>query len=516
MAQKIRLTGSGRCLLCCVLAGVTLVAVLSPVASEWPQYRGANYDGMSTDRIRTNWTAVPPQVVWRVPLLAGFSSFAVSQGKALTIVTRITTTTNETCVALDANTGTELWAKAVDQGYYPDYPNGGASPGDGPRSTPTIDGDRVYVLTQGLKLWCLDLNTGTNIWQTNVDYGGGVISWQAAASPRAEGELIFVHNKVAGKALTAIRKSNGSLAWQGQSDLMTHATPTIATIGDTRQVIYFAQSGLVSVNATNGAVLWRYAMTYDTSWAASPVVVWESSTSSVVYASANYNTGGAGARVTQSNTVFNVTQLWRNTVKNHWATSVCVSNYVYGIVGPSSNCPFKCVDLATGNVIWTGPNFGPGGVVLANARMANGNAMDGYLVIQAESGSLVLARPTPTGWTEITRTNNVLGGKSWNSPAISDGRVYARSTTEGICYDVSIPQAILSGLSMPSGGNFVLQFTGGSGVAYEVLGNASLLSTNWVSLGLAVESPPGSGSFSFTDTNAPALPARFYQVRPAP
>jgi outer membrane protein assembly factor BamB len=483
-------------------------------AADWPQYRGPNHDGVSTDRIRTNWYNVPPRVVWRVPLTSGYSSFAVSQGKA---VTMITLTNSETCVALNANTGTQLWVRSLEPG---NYPNGY----DGPRSTPTIDGNRVYCLTSHLKLFCLDLANGTNIWQTTVDRGGGVIAWQAAASPRVDGSRIFINCNQSGQALLTVNKTNGVVVSVGESDLMTHATPVAATIGNVRQMVFFSQSGLVGVNATNGAVLWRYPFTYNnTSVAASPVVVTESPTSAVVYCGADYNSGGAVARVTQTAPdAFSVAEVWKktgNNYGNHWSTPVCVSNNLYGMYGASGSCPFRCLNLNTGTIVWSGPSsgsnyFGPGGVVVVNARRENNRVVDGILLIQSEGGNLVLARPITNSLSVITRTNAVLSGAdNWNSLAVANGRIYARSTAEGICLDVAQVDPVVTSLTLQAGGHFRVQSAGTVGMPCDIWCTTNLVTGTWTNLGSAVETPAGSGNFSFIHSNAADLPARFYKVR---
>src|ERR1043165_4107108 len=141
-------------------------------ADDWPQYRGPNHDGISAETIRTNWSEQPPRQVWKIPLDPGLSSFSVSGGRAFTLVRRsITGQDQEYCIALNADTGAELWASPP-LGIA-SYPHGGVGPDDGPRSTPTVDGDRVYVLTSYLRLYCLSATNGAVVWSKDlvVDYG---------------------------------------------------------------------------------------------------------------------------------------------------------------------------------------------------------------------------------------------------------------------------------------------------------------------------------------------------------
>src|SRR5438874_9053329 len=160
-----------------LLGSFAALATLGLRAGEWPQYRGPNHDGISTESIRTNWSEQAPREVWKIPLDPGLSSFAIAGGKAFTLVrTPGSQPTTEYCVALDAGTGEKLWATPIGVA---DYPYGGVGGGsdDGPRSTPTIEGDRVYVLASYLNLLCLNAADGEVVWSNNIvaAYGGSVI-----------------------------------------------------------------------------------------------------------------------------------------------------------------------------------------------------------------------------------------------------------------------------------------------------------------------------------------------------
>src|SRR5262249_30558137 len=122
----------------------SLIALATP-AADWPQYRGPNHDGVSPDRIKKDWSGSVTNPLWLVPVTNSYSSFAVSGGKAFTQIRRnIDGVDRDVCVALDASNGAELWATVMEDSS---YPNGGAGDDDGPRSTPTVDGGSVYVLT---------------------------------------------------------------------------------------------------------------------------------------------------------------------------------------------------------------------------------------------------------------------------------------------------------------------------------------------------------------------------------
>jgi len=400
-------------------------------AAEWPQYRGPHANGTTSEKILKRWPDAGPRQVWKTPLNAGFSAFAVSGGKATTLALRDTENVkNEVCVALDAETGKELWATPLGFAKYDGGGDSGApgnSGGDGPRSTPAIDGDRVYVLSAALVLFCLDAQDGKLVWKKDLvkEYGARNIQWQNAASPLLEGNLVFVCAGGAGQSLLCFHKTTGALVWKGQSDSMTHVTPVAATILGHRQIIYFTQSGLVSVVPGTGQVLWRHTFPYKTSTAASPVVGGD-----IVFCSAGYGVGAGAVKITREGNGFKATELWRkqNQLINHWSSSVYHDGHVYGLFGFKQwqEVPLKCINLATGEEKWSKDGFGQGGTIL----------VDGSLVTLAENGELVVVEATPRTYSETARAK-VVTGKCWNNVAVANGRIYARSTKEGVCLDVS-------------------------------------------------------------------------------
>jgi outer membrane protein assembly factor BamB len=405
-------------------------------AGDWPQYRGPNHDGLSTETIRANWSGEPPRKIWKVPLDPGLSSFSVSGGRVFTLVRRsVSGQGQEFCIALDSDTGEELWASdALGRAYYPDA---GVGIDDGPRSTPSVEGDRVYVLTSYLRLYCLSITNGATIWIRDLmtEYGSDVIDWQSAASPLLEGDLVFVFADAPNQCLLAFHKSDGSEAWKGQNDVMTQASPIAATIAGVRQVIFFAKSGLVSVAPASGSVLWRYPFPFSTSTAASPVVGVDA-----VYCSAAYGSGSGVVRISSSGGQLAASQVWRipGGNMNHWATPVLHNGYLFGIYGQQGpGVSLRCIDFATGTEKWRQSGVGTGGGVLF---------VTGHVLVLTEDGNLLLVKPDPNAYGEAARLHALDGSQSsiaglvrcWNVPAISNGRIYARSTTEAVCLDVAV------------------------------------------------------------------------------
>ena len=420
------------------LLGLSLVSVIlasSLHAADWPQFRGPNFDSTTTEKISARWPASGPKQLWKVPLSGGFGSITVSNGKAFTLTLReLDGVTYEICEALDANNGKELWVAQLTVANYLErnptsQANSGAGEntgGDGPRSTPSVDGDRVYVLTGTLVLYALDAQSGKVLWKKDIlkEHHGRNIGWSNAASPIVDGDIVCVAGGGAGEALLAFDKKTGAIVWKGEDDQMTHSTPTVATIHGVRQVIFFTQKGLASLDTKTGKVLWRFPFRFSTSTAMTPVV-----SGDIVYCSAGYGVGSSAAKIAKNGDAFTATELWTKPAKefnNHWSTPLAKDGYLYGLFGfkEYARCPLKCIELATGEVKWSKEGFGPGGTILAGDK----------LVVLGDAGQIAIVEPSPKAYTELARAE-VLKGKCWSTPSVANGHIYARSVKEAVCLD---------------------------------------------------------------------------------
>lgn len=416
-----------------LMIGVGLIAGCV-FSTDWPQYRGPSVDGSTPEKILTTWPTEGPKVVWKAPIGESFGSFAVAGGKAYIFIER---GGDEVLLALNADTGKETWTYTVGKTIFD------KEGGPGPRSTPTIDGGKVYVLSTYLKLVCLNAADGKEVWARDLpkEYGGtlqlqtkGINKWGCANSPLLDGDRIYIHGGGNGQALLAFDKKTGNPVWKTGDEQLTHSTPVPATIHGIRQVIFFCQSGLVSCAADSGSVLWKFPHTFNVSTASTPIV-----SGDIVYCSAGYTVGSAACRISKEGNGFKATELWRtpgNNDCNHWTTPVCKDGHLYGIFGfkdyvkPGANpgAPLKCIEIATGKEKWSKPGFGSGGGTI----LAGGS----HILAQSDGGALVLVEATPAGYKEVAR-HTPLGGKCWTMAVVANGRIYARNTKEGICLDVA-------------------------------------------------------------------------------
>ncbi len=411
---------------------LALCLPFAATGADWPQFRGANHDGVSTDRINTQWTGSVTNPLWRIALTNCLGSLAVSGGRVFTQTRQMTNGLDrESCVALNATNGAELWRTDLDLAS---YPHAGVGYDDGPRTTPAADGDSVFVLTSYLKLYRLNRTNGAVVWAKDLVniYGSVVIQWQNAASPIVEDGLIYLNANCGSSTLMALRTSDGSEAWRSQNESMTHASPTLATIHGVRQLIFATQRGLVSLDPSTGSLLWQtnYPFNYAISLAVSPVVH-----NDIVFVSAVYIMASVAVRASLSNGVWSVARIWSNhNGDSHWMTPVARDGFLYGQIGSESDSQLKCIDMRTGTVKWSAPGFGRGATIL----------VDDHLVSITEFGDLVLIKPMTNAYTELARFKAIPGyhdftNKCWNSPAASDGRVFVRSTAFVAAFDFSIP-----------------------------------------------------------------------------
>ena len=389
-------------------------------ADDWPQYRGTIGDGKSGETIADS---ISTKQIWKASTPLGFSSFAIADGRAFTLMVD-EAKKREECVAMNADTGKILWRQPLGSSEY-DQGGGGAGAkgnkgGDGPRSTPSSDGKHVYVYDSYILLSCFDAKTGNVVWQHDIekDFDGKNIKWLNATSPLLDGDVVYVAGGGADQTFLAFNKNTGDVIWKSGDETMTHATPHITHIDGKKQIIFFMQSGLVSLDPTDGKELWRRKFKFSVSTAASPITEGDQ-----VYCSAGYGVGAGLFKVTGEPEAEKV-WLKPNKLMNHWSTPLVKDGYIYGIFEfkKYGKAPLQCVEMATGEIKWSERGFGPGNCILVGDK----------LVVLSDAGELVIVEANPESYDELSRTK-VLEGKCWSTPAFSDGRVYVRSTTEGAC-----------------------------------------------------------------------------------
>ena len=415
-----------------LISAATLVLILTAPAvraGEWSHILGPSLDR------KTAGTAAPwssggaPKTVWKIPAAAGFGSFVTGDGRAFTaITTQADGAARETVLAVDRKTGKTLWQAPLGKA---EYRNGGDrgvpgnNGGDGPRVTPVFAAGRVFVFGGNMDLHAFEAATGKLIWQRDLiaEFGGRNIVWSNAASPLVLGDRVLVAGGGAGQTFLAFAVADGGVLWKSGTDRVTHSTPVPATIHGQAHALFMVERGLVALDPATGRELWHHPFPYRTATAASPVV-WRD----IVNITAGYGIGGGACQVVRTGDKWETTELWRSPgdreTAAHWSTAVVHEGYLYGCYGHGSygNGAFKCIDIRTGKVAWEQKGFGHGQTIMVGGR----------LLVTTDAGRLTLIEPTPKEYRELA-TAKVIDGKVWASLAYSDGEVFLRSTTQGVC-----------------------------------------------------------------------------------
>ena len=395
------------------LAFVTLTLVGTARADDYPRYRGANFNGIATEK---NWLGAwpdgSPKRLWKKNVGTGFSSLAVAAGKLFTLGNAAK---QDTVFALDANTGAELWKHSYAEELDPKYYEGG------PSATPTVAGDRVFTMSKQGHVFCLEAATGKVVWELNVHdkFGAESPDWGFAGSPHVDGDLVILN---VGSHGLALNKDTGEKVWFSGKEASGYGTPVPFKNEGKPALAIFAAKAVVAIEPKTGAVLWQHPWetSYDVN-SADPVV-----SGNLMFLSSGYDKGGSVVSFAGNQPK----KVWFNKeIRSHFQTSVILGGNIYGVDGQGGDkdSKLKCLDLGTGKVLWTSP-AAETGTVSATA--------DGRLLWLTGKGELVVVEAKPDGYKEIARAQ-VTGGKCWTAPVLANGKVYVRNAKgDVVCVDV--------------------------------------------------------------------------------
>ena len=402
------------------LFGLAAVALSSVVAADWPQWQGPDRTGVSKETgLLKSWPKEGPPLAWKAENLGGgYSTPSVAGGRVFGMGYR---GDDEIVWALDAQTGQEKWATKIAAKV------GGVGYGDGPRCTPTIDGDKLYALGVDGDLVCLDVEKGKEIWHKSLkkDFGGGRPGWGYCESPLIDGDKVIC--TPGGKnTLVALDKTTGETIWKAavpKGDGAHYSSAVTAEIAGQKQYIQFVSGGVVAVGASDGAFLWRYnAPANGTANCATPIV-----SDGQVFAASAYGTGGGLAKVSQADGKFDAKQVYFDKkMQNHHGGMVLVDGYLYGEGGGR----LRCINFKTDEAGWDEGKPGKGSVAYA----------DGHLYYRNEGGkgTVYLVEANPKEYVEKGKFDqpNRSGKNAWPHPVIANGKLLLRDQDIMLCYDI--------------------------------------------------------------------------------
>lgn len=413
------------------LLGISISAASAVSASDsWPTFRGKDRTGVSDDTgLLEKWPSAGPELVWTAEGAGrGYSSLAIADGKLYTLGDGLSTADDdaEYLTCFDQKTGSQLWRAKTGPAWEKGQPSWQSS-----RSTPTVDGDHVYVLTAQGALICFT-TTGQEVWRRDLkaDFEGQKAdSWGYSESILIDGDRLVCTPGGAENTMVAMNKKTGETEWtcsREEDRGAGHASIVIAQVGGTKVYVQTTGSGAMGVRANDGTLLWTYDIKRTTAVIPTPIV-----RDDLVFFSAGYGTGGALVRQVPSGDGIDAEEIYppQTELGNKHGGIVLVGDYLFGD-SDDRGIPF-CADLMTGEIKWKSRGAGK--------KSASVTAADGKLIIRFSDGTVVLAKASPEGYEELSDFKTPDSGErpSWSHPVISGGDLYLREGDKIYRYDIS-------------------------------------------------------------------------------
>jgi hypothetical protein len=419
--------------------------------SDWPGFLGPDGTGVSPEKgIVTSWPRQGLRLVWHRPTGEGYAMPSISKGR-LFLFDRHGPLTRLSC--LHSETGAFLWKFEYRTQYQDSYGYNG-----GPRCSPVIDDDRVYLHGVEGMLHCVSAHDGKLLWKVDTRADFGVIQnfFGVGSTPIVEGQLLLV--QVGGSPKDAVEprgnssgvvafdKFTGQVKYRITDELASYASPVLATIEGRRWCFVLARGGLIGFEPATGKVDFHYpwrAPILESVNASNPVVAGDK-----VFISECYGVGSSLLRVKPGG--YRV--LWSDpprsriqSMRCHWNTPICHDGYLYGCSGRHPNeAELRCIELATGKIMWS-----QRGLTRSSLLM-----VDGHFVCLDEEGLLVLLRVNPHKYDEVARIDlselkdpatptgrapGLIDYPCWAAPILSHGLLYVRGKDRLLCLELIPP-----------------------------------------------------------------------------
>jgi outer membrane protein assembly factor BamB len=399
-----------------VALAALLVAALgaqTPVNPDWPQWRGPERNGISKETgLLKQWPAGGPPLLWRITNLgAGYGSVAIKGDR---IYVQMMTGRLSAVASLNRANGQIVWSRTIG-------PASNNDRGNGPRGTPTIESDRLYVLTESGDLACLRLADGMPIWQRSIlqEQRAGNITWLLSQSPLVDGNHVVVSP---GVGLMAVDKTTGKTVWTtaGLRDEAAYSSVIAADVQGVRTYMTFTATAALGVRASDGKVMFRYPKAANgTANIATPVF-----SDNKVFFTSGYGTGAALLDLSAQSGEVKAREIYfTRDMRNHHGGVVLVNGTIYGF----NDTILTALDFQTGKMLWRDRSVGKGSLTYA----------DGNLYVLSENNVMGLVEASPTGYREKGRFEIPDSGlNSWAHPVVSGGRLYIRNQGSIAAYDI--------------------------------------------------------------------------------
>jgi len=409
-----------------VCVALLILTPAAPLAADgdWPQWRGPLRDGNSGDSgLLETWPKEGPSRQWMFEDCGvGYSSPAVVGTRLYTMGGR---NGEEELICLDTNDGHEVWSASLGPLFENDW-------GDGPRSTPTVDGEMIYALIAGGNLVCLRTADGSVVWTKALqDLGGEVPYWGYSESPLVFQEKVLCTPGGKQGTIAALDKHSGELLWQSEelTDMAHYSSMVLMEHAGKTVGVQLLEKQLVGFDVADGALLWSTTWPGSVAVIPTPIVK-----DNQVYTTSGY---GAGCMLITIGDQQSVDIVYENKrMGNQHGGVILLDDHVYGY---SDGKGWTCQEFATGEKAWQDKKvFGKGAIAYADGH---------FYCVSEDEGEVVLIKASTEGWQELGRFKlqpqtelRKPQGKIWSHPVITGGRLYLRDQNLVFCYDVSQKQ----------------------------------------------------------------------------
>jgi outer membrane protein assembly factor BamB len=406
-----------------VLAISVLALSVSAFGSDWPQWRGPDRTDVSKETgLLRSWPDKGPRLLWTFKDAGtGYSGPAIVGNRLYTMGAN---EKFDTVYALDVNTGKRLWTTEIAKRIKLDR-------GDGPRGTPTVDGDRLYVIGSQGELVCLD-TAGVKKWSVNLvsDLGGSLQTWGYSESPLVDGDKVICTPGGSKGTIAALDKNTGKVLWQTQElkDAPAYSSAIAIDLDGKRQYVQATKSHVVGISASDGRLLWQSSAAVNGT-ATIPTPIFDNGR---IYSSSGYGAGCALLKLISSGSSISAEKVYANkNMVNHHGGVILVGNNLYGY---SDGKGWVCQSIDDGKVIWSDKSLGKGSVTCAGGQL---------YCYSEDNGTAVLVDASPQGWNEHGRftipektKHRPPSSNIWTHPVVANGRLFLRDHEFIFCYDI--------------------------------------------------------------------------------
>jgi len=390
-------------------------AIATSKGSDWPQFRGLQRDGVSRETgLADSWPEGGPTEVWRVPLGEGYSAISIVGDRLYTMyLAEHEGKMADHAAAFDAADGKEIWRVPLGESFETPF-------GNGPSSTPTVDGDTVYVMDKRGNFAALAASDGALRWKISMteDYGAEIPTFGFAMSALVDGDLLIVESGgKEGKSWLGLNKKTGEVLWSMGEDGAHYNSPLLVPEGGKKRYVFITRGKIRGVDE-KGHEVWSQELPSGETHAM-PVLV----APNRIFASGAEGVGAHLMQIEENGEGASVSEIWNNgLMRNHFSSSVAHDGHIFGF----DNATLKAISVEDAGLAWAKRGLGKGSLILA----------DGKLLVLSDRGKLLLVEATGDGYTEKGSVQ-ALEGRCWTAPSLSNGRLYLRNDKEMVVYDLT-------------------------------------------------------------------------------